>query len=99
MCVNCCKKACSVQPDKRNLFKLLALVVVAGVVVAGIVPRERTKVDLRGETYDLAFLIVSNWGAAEREIALSGNMQPLTDSPIYARTNGTRMSTLTSVRE
>ena len=45
MCGNCRERACSEQPDRGKFFALPALVVVAGVVVAGIVPRERTKVD------------------------------------------------------
>lgn len=74
------------------LIVFLILVIVAGVVAAGIVPRERAKTTLRTETYNLATPTVSvihlKQGAPQQEIVLPGNMQAFIDSPIYARTNG-----------
>jgi RND family efflux transporter MFP subunit len=74
------------------LIAILILIIVAGVVVAGIVPRVRAKTALRTETYNLAVPTVSvihlKRGAPQQELLLPGNMQPFVDSPIYARTNG-----------
>lgn len=71
---------------------IIVLLVVAGVVIAGIVPRERAKAALRTETYDLAVPTVTvmhpKKGAPVEEIVLPGNIQAFIDSPIYARTNG-----------
>jgi RND family efflux transporter MFP subunit len=70
----------------------VVLVIIAGIVIAGIVPRLKAKAALRIETYDLAVPTVSvihpKLGAPETEIVLPGNIQAFTDSPIYARTNG-----------
>ena len=71
---------------------IIVLLVVAGVVIAGIIPRERAKAALRTETYDLAVPTVTvihpKIGAPLQEIVLPGNIQAFIDSPIYARTNG-----------
>jgi RND family efflux transporter MFP subunit len=79
--------------SKRGvLIAVVVLIIVACVVVAGIVPRERAKAALKAETFDLAVPTVSvihaKRGAPEQEIVLPGNMQAFIDSPIYARTNG-----------
>jgi RND family efflux transporter MFP subunit len=74
------------------LIAIIALLVVAIVVTAGIVPRMRAKAALRMETYDLAVPTLSvihpKRGAPQTEIILPGNMQAFIDSPIYARTSG-----------
>src|ERR1700726_3180328 len=74
------------------LVAVVVLIVVAGIVIAGIVPRLKAKAALRIETYDLAVPTVNvihpKLGAPETEIVLPGNIQAFTDSPIYARTNG-----------
>jgi RND family efflux transporter MFP subunit len=74
------------------LYVALALLIVAGIVVAGIVPRRNARAALTRETKDLATPTVSvihpKLGAPQQEIVLPGNMQAFTDSPIYARTNG-----------
>jgi RND family efflux transporter MFP subunit len=74
------------------LVAVVVLVIIAGIVIAGIVPRLKAKAALRIETYDLAVPTVSvihpKLGAPETEIVLPGNIQAFTDSPIYARTNG-----------
>jgi RND family efflux transporter MFP subunit len=71
---------------------LIGLAVVAGIVIAGIVPRMRTTAALKTETHDLAVPTVSvihpKRGAPQQEVVLPGNIQAFTDSPIYARTNG-----------
>ncbi|MGA8143512.1 MAG: efflux RND transporter periplasmic adaptor subunit [Candidatus Acidiferrales bacterium] len=74
------------------LITAIVLLIVAGIVVGGIVPRLRAKAALKSETYDLAVPSVNvarpKQGAPQSEIILPGNMQAFTDSPIYARTNG-----------
>ncbi len=71
---------------------IVALLVVAAVVIAGIVPREKAKAALKTETYDLAIPTVvaihPKLGAPQTEIVLPGTIQAFIDSPIYARTNG-----------
>jgi RND family efflux transporter MFP subunit len=71
---------------------IIALLIVAAVVIAGIVPREKATADLRTETYNLAIptvgVIHPKVGAPQTEIVLPGNIQAFIDSPIYARTNG-----------
>lgn len=79
--------------SRRGIWiALLALAVVAGIVIAGIVPRMRTTAALKTETRDLAVPTVSvihpKRGAPQQEVVLPGNIQAFTDSPIYARTNG-----------
>src|SRR4029077_1963659 len=79
--------------SRRGIWiSLLALVVVAGVVIAGIVPRMRTTAALKTETNNLAVPTVSvirpKRGTPQQEVILPGNIQAFTDSPIYARTNG-----------
>src|ERR1700683_5663101 len=77
---------------RGGLWAILALLIVAAIVVAGIVPRWRAKAALRTETNDLAVPSVSvvypKIGGSVSEITLPGNIQAYTDSPIYARTNG-----------
>jgi RND family efflux transporter MFP subunit len=79
-------------PKHGLLIAIVILIIVAGVVVVGIVPRERAKAALKTETYNLAIPTVSvihlKQGAPQQEIVLPGNMQAFVDSPIYARTNG-----------
>ena len=74
------------------LVAVVVLIVVAGIVIAGIVPRLKAKAALRIETYDLAVPTVNvihpKLGAPQTEIVLPGNIQAFIDSPIYARTNG-----------
>ncbi len=79
--------------SKRGAFwAILALLIVAGIVAARIVPRRIANAALRDETRDLATPTVSvihpKLGAPQSEIVLPGNIQAFTDSPIYARTNG-----------
>lgn len=79
--------------SKRGALALLiALLVVAGVVVAGVLPRLRARAALKIATNELAIPTVTvahpKLGAPQSEIVLPGNIQAFNDSPIYARTNG-----------
>lgn len=74
------------------LVAVLVLIIVAGIVVAGVVPRLRAKAALNTETREQAIPTVSviqpKQGAPHQELILPGNIQAFTDAPIYARTNG-----------
>jgi len=77
----------------RNiLLTILALVVVAGVVISGIVPRLKADEELKTETAYLAArsvaVIQPKRGTPTQEITLPATIQAYTDAPIYARTNG-----------
>ena len=81
------------QRSSRGVWvAIIVLLIVAGVVIAGVVPREKAKAALKTETYDLAVPTVvaihPKLGAPQTEIVLPGNIQAFIDSPIYARTNG-----------
>jgi RND family efflux transporter MFP subunit len=71
---------------------ILIVLIVAGIVVGGIIPRIRAKAALKTETRELAIpavqVIRPQKGAPSQEIILPGNMQAFIDSPIYARTDG-----------
>jgi RND family efflux transporter MFP subunit len=77
----------------RGLLGLvIALLVIAVIVIAGIVPRRRARAELASQTTALAVPTVAvvrpTPGASQTEIVLPGNLQAYSDSPIYARTNG-----------
>lgn len=78
--------------QRGALVAIVALLIVAAIVVAGIVPRLRARAALHNETTELAVPAVSvihpKLGAPQSEIVLPGNIQAFADSPIYARTNG-----------
>ena len=82
------------QPATRRtgLWIILALLVIAAIVVAGLLPRLHARAALKDRTNDLAVPTVNvmhpKLGAPQTEIVLPGNIQAFTDSPIYARTNG-----------
>jgi RND family efflux transporter MFP subunit len=81
-------------PDSRHgvVITILVMIIVAGIVVAGVVPRLRARAALRTETHEQAVptvvVIHPKRGAPQQEIVLPGDMQPFTDAPIYARTTG-----------
>jgi RND family efflux transporter MFP subunit len=81
-------------PPRRlsTLAIVIFLVVVVVVVVAGILPRLRTRAEVRSETEQLAVPYVAVVQpvrqSASDEIVLPANIQAFTDSPIYARTDG-----------
>ncbi len=68
------------------------LLLVAIVVAAGIIPRLKARAALRAETQEMAPPLVSvvrpERAKAEQELVLPATVQPWTDAPIYARTNG-----------
>lgn len=78
---------------KHGLWGLvIALLIIALVVIAGILPRRRARAELATQTNELAVPSVAvvrpTPGAPQMEIVLPGNLQAYSDSPIYARTNG-----------
>jgi RND family efflux transporter MFP subunit len=80
------------RSGRGALWAIVALLIVAVIVVAGIIPRRRARAALRDQTNELAVPTVSvihpKLGAPQSEIILPGNVQAFEDSPIYARTNG-----------
>src|SRR5215469_4171598 len=78
---------------RRGLLGVvIALLIIAVVVIAGILPRRRARAELKSETRELAIPSVAVVhpvpGAPQTQIILPGNVQAYSDSPIYARTNG-----------
>ena len=81
------------HPPRRGwIIVLIVFLVFAGILVSGILERIHTSAALRGETADMAVPTVSvvapKRAAPLQEIVLPGNVQPFTQSPIFARTNG-----------
>ncbi len=76
----------------RVVMLLLVVIIVALVVLWGISSRGKANAQLSKETQDLAIPTVSvihpKLGAPQQEIVIPGDMQPYTDAPIFARTNG-----------
>lgn len=76
----------------RGIVLLLIVLGVALVVIWGISSRRQANAQLSQETRDLAIPTVSvihpKPGAPQQEIVIPGDMQPYTDAPIFARTNG-----------
>jgi len=76
----------------RAIFLLLAVVVMAIIVTWGISSRRQANAQLAIETRELAVPTVMVMhpkpGSPQEEIVLPGDIQPFTDAPIYARTNG-----------
>jgi RND family efflux transporter MFP subunit len=77
----------------RNiLIAIVALVLVGGVVVSGIIPRMKAAEELQTETAYMAARTVAvtqpKRGSPTQEVTLPANIQPFTDASIYARTNG-----------
>src|SRR3984957_7974593 len=76
----------------RVVTILVIVAIVAMAVIWGISSRRAANAQLSQETRDLAVPTVSvihpKLGAPQQEIVLPGNMQPYTDAPIFARTNG-----------
>src|SRR5579862_4634486 len=82
----------SAPKPRTGLWIFIALLIVAAVVVAGVLPRIHARAALKDRTNELAVPTVNvihpRLGATQTEIILPGNIQAFTDSPIYARTNG-----------
>ncbi len=90
--VGCGGPSTSGSAATRAVVLLLMVIVVALAVIWGISSRRRTNAQLAQETQALAVPVVAvihpKVGAPQQEIVLPGDMQPFTDAPIYARTNG-----------
>ena len=87
------RKASRLQMAARLSFTAAAIfVVVAGVIFAGVIPRLKARSEVRQQTMTLAVPTVTvvrpQHAAPAQEIVLPGNIQPFTNAPIYARTNG-----------
>ena len=86
----------SVQPSrlsKRGVQVAMGVCLIfAGIVVYGMVTRERVSAMVRTETAQMAIQSVSTVSpkraAPEQEIVLPGKVQPFISAPIYSRTNG-----------
>ncbi len=76
----------------RAVTLLVIVAAVALVVIWGISSRRKANAELSQETRDLAIPTVAvihpKLGAPQQEIVIPGDMQPYTDAPIFARTNG-----------
>lgn len=76
----------------RLAIFLLVLLGAAVVVTSGIRTREKAAAAVKQQTLDMAIPVVSvihpKHGAMKDEVALPGNIQAYTDSPIYARASG-----------
>jgi len=80
------------RPARRWWIVFLALAVVVGLVISGILPRIHARASLDKETAEMAIPTVSvvhpKRGAPTQEVVLPANVQAYIDAPIYARTNG-----------
>src|SRR6202171_2038017 len=80
------------RPRRGWIIALVVFLIFAGILVSGILERIHTSAALRVETADMAVPTVSvvapKRAAPLQEITLPGNVQPFTQSPIFARTNG-----------
>jgi RND family efflux transporter MFP subunit len=76
----------------RGLLLLVVVIAVIVVVIWGISSRRHASAQLSQETRDLAIPTVAvihpKLGAPQQQIVIPGDMQPFTDAPIFARTNG-----------
>lgn len=77
---------------RKWLVALVAFAIVAGVMLFGILTRVKARTTLRAQTAEMAVPVVSvvtpQASAPVQEIVLPANVQAVTDSPIFARTNG-----------
>ena len=78
--------------SRLGLWLFVFVIVVGGVVAMGIIPRVSSRAALRMETIQLATpavnVVVPKRGQPAQEVVLPATIQPWTDAPIYARTNG-----------
>ena len=78
--------------SRKWLVALAAFAIVAGVMLFGILTRVKARTALRAQTAEMAVPTVSvvhpQPSAPVQEIVLPANVQAITDSPIFARTNG-----------
>jgi multidrug efflux pump subunit AcrA (membrane-fusion protein) len=88
----CNKSARSQSRLKYWLAAVIAVLVVAGILASGILVRLRAETALKHETAEIAVTPVSTVRpqrlSPTQDVVLPGNVQPYSNSPIYARTNG-----------
>jgi RND family efflux transporter MFP subunit len=77
---------------RRWLAVALALAILAGALLWGLLPRVRAKARLRSETNEMVVPSVSvvypKAEARQQEVTLPANARPYINAPIFARTNG-----------
>jgi RND family efflux transporter MFP subunit len=77
---------------RLSFIAVAVIVAVSGVIFAGVIPRLKARAQARQETTAMAVptvtVIQPQHAAPAQEIQLPGNIQPFTNAPIYARTNG-----------
>ena len=82
----------SCEAGGASLTALIVVLVLAGIVIAGIVPRIRARAALRTTTNEIAVPTVqvmqAKIGSPQTEIVLPGTIEAFVDSPIYSRTDG-----------
>lgn len=80
------------EAGRAGIGLIIALLVVAGIVIAGVVPRIRARAALRTTTNEIAVPTVEvmqpKEGSPQTEIVLPGTIEAFVDSPIYSRTDG-----------
>jgi RND family efflux transporter MFP subunit len=80
------------RPSHHWWIALLALAVVVGLIISGILPRIQARSSLRKETQELAVASVAvvqpKASSGGQELVLPANVQAFVDAPIYARING-----------
>jgi RND family efflux transporter MFP subunit len=85
-------KACGLRSGRRGMIAAAVVLLVIGMLAAGIRSRVSAATRLRAVTVQMAVPSVSvvkpKPTAPEQEVVLPGNMQPFISSPIYARTDG-----------
>lgn len=74
------------------VWVIVFVVIIGGVVAMGIIPRVNSRAALVSETNRLStpavVVVQPRRGQAAQEVVLPATIQPWTDAPIYARTNG-----------
>lgn len=82
----------SPEAGRAGLTAVVVLLILAGIVIAGVVPRIRARAALRTTTNELAVPTVQvmqpQVGSPQTEIVLPGTIEAFVDSPIYSRTDG-----------
>jgi RND family efflux transporter MFP subunit len=80
------------EAGRVHWMLIVVVLVLAGIVAAGIVPRMRAEKALKATTNELAVpsvvLMQPRQGAVQTEIVLPGTIEAFVDSPIYSRTDG-----------
>ena len=71
---------------------ILVILLIAGSLALGWIPRLKQRAELRMENHELSIqtveVIAAMQGSNATELVLSGEMKPMTESPIFARASG-----------